>query len=150
VPLAETAEAFLALQAGGLIRNQAVSNFDVGDMEELLSQPGGNEVQTGQVSTAPAAAAPRFELQCGHGRDLAGHGRLPAPTPRPAASRRHHGLFRSERLHAVAGIFAALPRCSPGRRAPVAALLFIVAMPVFYAVTAEGLKSRQIAGPEPQ
>lgn len=32
VPLAETVEAFMALQAGGLIRNWGVSNFDVGDM----------------------------------------------------------------------------------------------------------------------
>jgi uncharacterized membrane protein len=72
---------------------------------------------------------------------------------------RHPGLlrpgvtvafFRSERLRAVAGIFAAFAPVLVGLVAPVVALVFIVAMPVFYAVTAEGLKSRQIAGPDAQ
>ena len=62
VPLAETAEAFMALQARGLIRNWGVSNFDVGDMAELLSLPGGNEVQTDQVLYSPSRRAPEFEL----------------------------------------------------------------------------------------
>ena len=44
VPLAETLEALLGLQAGGLIRNWGVSNFDVADIEELISLPGGREV----------------------------------------------------------------------------------------------------------
>jgi hypothetical protein len=58
--------------------------------------------------------------------------------------------FRSERLRAGAGIFAAFVPVPVGLAAPVVALLFIVVMPVFYAVTAEGLKSRQIAGPDPR
>jgi diketogulonate reductase-like aldo/keto reductase len=62
VPLAETVEAFMALQAGGLIRNWGVSNFDVGDMQELLSLPGGNEVQTDQVLYNLSRRAPEFEL----------------------------------------------------------------------------------------
>jgi diketogulonate reductase-like aldo/keto reductase len=62
VPLAETVEAFLALQAAGLIRNWGVSNFDVGDMEELLSLPGGNEVQTDQILYNLGRRAPEFEL----------------------------------------------------------------------------------------
>jgi uncharacterized membrane protein len=72
---------------------------------------------------------------------------------------RHPGLlrpgvtvafFRAERLRAVAGIFAAFAPVLVGLVAPVAALAFIVAMPVFYAATAEGLRSRQIASPDPQ
>jgi diketogulonate reductase-like aldo/keto reductase len=49
VPLAETLEAFLSLQAAGLIRNRGVSNFDVGDLEELTSLPGGQDLATDQV-----------------------------------------------------------------------------------------------------
>jgi diketogulonate reductase-like aldo/keto reductase len=49
VPLAETLEAFVALQRAGKIRHYGVSNFDRGDMEELRSQPGGAAVATSQV-----------------------------------------------------------------------------------------------------
>ena len=52
----------MALQAGGLIRNWGVSNFDVGDMQGLLSLPGGNEVQTDQVLYNLSRRAPEFEL----------------------------------------------------------------------------------------
>jgi diketogulonate reductase-like aldo/keto reductase len=49
----------MALQVGGLIRNWGVSNFDVGDIAELLSLPGGNEVQIDQVPLQPEPARPR-------------------------------------------------------------------------------------------
>ena len=49
VPLAETMEAFSALQRAGKIRHYGVSNFDRNDMEELWSVPGGSEVATNQV-----------------------------------------------------------------------------------------------------
>ena len=49
VPLAETLEAFMKLQASGKIRHYGVSNFDTGDLQELWSLPGGTEVQTNQV-----------------------------------------------------------------------------------------------------
>ena len=49
VPLAETMEAFSALQRAGKIRHYGVSNFDRDDMEELWSVPGGSEVATNQV-----------------------------------------------------------------------------------------------------
>jgi len=48
VPLAETLEAFLALQRDGKIRHWGVSNFDVADMEELESL-GGEGMATNQV-----------------------------------------------------------------------------------------------------
>ncbi len=49
VPLAETLEAFLALQQQGKIRYFGVSNFDVDDMEELWAHAGGRTVATDQV-----------------------------------------------------------------------------------------------------
>jgi diketogulonate reductase-like aldo/keto reductase len=49
VPLAETMEAFMQLQQAGKIRHYGVSNLDRGDMEELWSVPGGQQVATNQV-----------------------------------------------------------------------------------------------------
>lgn len=62
VPLGETVEAFLGLQTGGLIRNWGVSNFDVADLQELTSLPGGPEVATDQVLYNLSRRAPEFEL----------------------------------------------------------------------------------------
>jgi diketogulonate reductase-like aldo/keto reductase len=49
VPLRETVEAFNVLMQGGRIRNWGVSNFDMRDMTELASVPGGAAVATDQV-----------------------------------------------------------------------------------------------------
>jgi diketogulonate reductase-like aldo/keto reductase len=49
VPLDDTLEAFEALLRDGKIRHWGVSNFDVDDMEELVSLPGGKAVATNQV-----------------------------------------------------------------------------------------------------
>lgn len=49
VPLAETTEAFMALQQAGKIRHYGVSNLDLTDMEELRSVPGGQAVAADQV-----------------------------------------------------------------------------------------------------
>ena len=49
VPLAETVEAFEALQQAGKIRHWGVSNVDLELMEELQGVPGGPAVQTDQV-----------------------------------------------------------------------------------------------------
>ncbi len=49
VPLAETMEAFIALQRTGKIRHYGVSNLDLTDMQELWSVPGGPAVQTDQL-----------------------------------------------------------------------------------------------------
>jgi len=49
IPLGETIEAFMALQDAGKIRDYGVSNFDVDDMEELSTVPGGPEIATNQV-----------------------------------------------------------------------------------------------------
>ena len=49
VPLEQTVLAFEELVRLGMIRYWGVSNFDVRDMAELLSVPGGEAVQTDQV-----------------------------------------------------------------------------------------------------
>jgi diketogulonate reductase-like aldo/keto reductase len=49
VPLAETLEAFVRLQATGKIRHYGVSNFDAADMQELWESPGGPGIATNQV-----------------------------------------------------------------------------------------------------
>ncbi|WP_319518562.1 aldo/keto reductase [uncultured Martelella sp.] len=49
VPLGETVAAFEALVKEGKIRHWGVSNFDVNDMEELFSVPGGAKVAANQV-----------------------------------------------------------------------------------------------------
>jgi diketogulonate reductase-like aldo/keto reductase len=49
VPLAETIEAFMRLQAAGKIRHYGVSNLDHTDIGELMSVPGGQKIQTDQV-----------------------------------------------------------------------------------------------------
>ena len=49
VPLAETVEAFEALQADGKIGHWGVSNFDLNDMQELARVSGSSAVQTNQV-----------------------------------------------------------------------------------------------------
>jgi diketogulonate reductase-like aldo/keto reductase len=49
VPLAETLEGFRRLLDAGAIRSWGVSNFDLADLRELTSLPGGDAVQTNQV-----------------------------------------------------------------------------------------------------
>jgi diketogulonate reductase-like aldo/keto reductase len=49
VPLEETVAAFEELRNAGLIRHWGVSNFDLGELEELLLVEGGSGVQTDQV-----------------------------------------------------------------------------------------------------
>jgi diketogulonate reductase-like aldo/keto reductase len=61
VPLAETVEAFEALRRQGKIRHWGVSNFDVDDLEELISA-GGERCATNQVLYNFARRGPEFEL----------------------------------------------------------------------------------------
>jgi len=49
VPLAETLEAFTALQRAGKIRHFGVSNLDLADMQKLWSVAGGSAIVTDQV-----------------------------------------------------------------------------------------------------
>ena len=68
-PLAETVAAFEKLKAEGRIRHWGVSNFDVDDMEELLSVPGGGNCAVNQVLYNPEYRGIEFDLldwQAGH------------------------------------------------------------------------------------
>ena len=49
VPFEETLEAFTALRERGSIRHYGVSNFDVADLEEAQTLPGGSDIATNQV-----------------------------------------------------------------------------------------------------
>ncbi|AFZ33705.1 Aldehyde reductase [Stanieria cyanosphaera PCC 7437] len=49
IPLSETLEALQHLKQAGKILDYGVSNFDVDDMEEALSLPGGDVIATNQV-----------------------------------------------------------------------------------------------------
>ena len=49
VPLAETVRCLEQLKELGKIKNWGVSNFDIGDMEELWRSPGGRNCQVNQV-----------------------------------------------------------------------------------------------------
>src|SRR5262249_9117540 len=49
VPLDETIEAFIKLQQAGKIRQYGISNFDLEEIRQLWSVPGGRQVQTNQL-----------------------------------------------------------------------------------------------------
>ncbi|MDQ9171951.1 aldo/keto reductase [Oxalobacteraceae bacterium R-40] len=63
VPLAETIEAFEALQRSGKIRHWGVSNLDVYDMQELLQAPGGDKVAVNQVLYNLTRRGIEYDLQ---------------------------------------------------------------------------------------
>src|SRR5215217_3692333 len=58
VPLEETVAGFEDLHRSGKIRQWGVSNFDVGDMEELLGWPGEKTCATNQVLTMSPGEVP--------------------------------------------------------------------------------------------
>jgi diketogulonate reductase-like aldo/keto reductase len=49
VPLAETMQGFMALRKAGKVRHYGVSNLDLADMQELVSVPGGHDVEANQL-----------------------------------------------------------------------------------------------------
>jgi diketogulonate reductase-like aldo/keto reductase len=67
-PLEETIDAFDALIGAGKIRHWGVSNFDIGDMQELVDLPGGDEVATDQVLYNIARRGIEYDLLpwCAH------------------------------------------------------------------------------------
>jgi diketogulonate reductase-like aldo/keto reductase len=62
VPLAETVATLEELVSQGKIRRWGVSNFDVDDLEELLSVPGGDKVAANQVLYNLARRGIEFDL----------------------------------------------------------------------------------------
>ena len=61
-PLAETVAAFEALETQGKIGRWGVSNFDVDDLEELFTLPGGNRCAVNQVLYNPEHRGIEFDL----------------------------------------------------------------------------------------
>lgn len=62
VPLAETVRGFEQLQRRGLIRLWGVSNFDLADMRELGTVPGGKACATNQVHYSLSQRGVEFDL----------------------------------------------------------------------------------------
>lgn len=62
VPLAETVDAFETLKASGKIGHWGVSNFDVGDIEELTALDKGEAVAANQVLYHPGSRGIDFDL----------------------------------------------------------------------------------------
>jgi diketogulonate reductase-like aldo/keto reductase len=62
VPLEETVAGFEELRRSGKIRHWGVSNFDVGDMEELLRVPAGENCAANQVLYNVTRRGPEFDL----------------------------------------------------------------------------------------
>ncbi|WP_283610705.1 aldo/keto reductase [Faecalispora anaeroviscerum] len=62
VPLEETVSAFEELQREGCIQRWGVSNFDVADMEELWSVPGGDACGANQVLYHIASRGVEYDL----------------------------------------------------------------------------------------
>ncbi len=61
-PIAETVDAFETLKAQGKIRSWGVSNFDVADMQELMTVPNGKNVVTNQVLYNLSRRSVEFDL----------------------------------------------------------------------------------------
>lgn len=62
IPLAQTVDGFERLTARGLIRYWGVSNFDVGDLDELLRTPGGDACAANQVWYSLTRRGAGFDL----------------------------------------------------------------------------------------
>ena len=62
VPLHETVSGFEQLQQRGLIRHWGVSNFDLGDMLELVQVPGGAACSANQVWYSLSRRGVEFDL----------------------------------------------------------------------------------------
>ena len=105
----------------------------------LRDGAGGHSRRQGQRSPALRRG------QRGHGPELADHLRLPAAASAVALPGRDRGLLPVRAAPGRGRIFAAFVPVLVGLVAPLAALGFVVVMPVFYAATAEGLRSRRAA-----
>jgi len=61
-PLAETVAGFEDLRRSGAIRHWGVSNFDAGDLDELIRVPGGEQCASNQVLYNVTRRGPEFDL----------------------------------------------------------------------------------------
>lgn len=97
-PIAETIEAFEALKNEGKILRWGVSNFDCGEMEEVLAHPNGSACSMNQILYNLWRRGPEFELApwlLEHNIPLMAYspleqGRLPVTGPLATIANRHH------------------------------------------------------------
>lgn len=105
-PLAETLEAFTALERDGLVRHYGVSNFDRTDMDEAAALPGGDSIATNQVLYNLRRRGIEWDL-LPWARD---HGmRIMAYTPLGNSGSEQRSLLENPTLKSVAARHAATP-----------------------------------------
>ncbi len=108
VPLAETVACMEELRAEGLIRRWGVSNFDVADMQELMSVPGGDACAVNQVLYHLGSRGIEFDLlpwQDAHGIPLMAY----CPLAQAGRLARARGLLRDPSVAEVAARHDATP-----------------------------------------
>lgn len=99
VPLEETIHAMETLQQQGKIRHWGVSNFDTDDLQELWSEPGGENCSTNQVLYHLASRGIEYDLLAAcQQRDMP----LMAYCPLAQAGRLRQSLFEDPHLHQIA------------------------------------------------
>jgi aldehyde reductase len=128
IPLSETVETFMALQQAEYIRYWGVSNFDVDDMAELWTVPGGSGVTTDQILYNLTRRGPEWDLIPW----LQGHG-IPIMAYSPIEQAR---LLRDPRL----GEFARSYGMTPAQ----AALAWLLAKDEVIAIPKTGHRQRLI------
>ena len=99
IPLEETVSCLEELREEGLIREWGVSNYDVADMEELFSIPGGERCQVNQVLYHAGSRGIEFDLlpwMREHGVTLMSY------CPLAQAGRLRRGLLENPCLQRVA------------------------------------------------
>ncbi|HEX9703636.1 MAG TPA: aldo/keto reductase [Gemmatimonadales bacterium] len=106
VPLEETLDAFQQLKRTGKIRDYGVSNFDVDDMVEAWTLPGGDQIATNQALYNLARRGIEYDLVpwC-RARGVP----IMAYSPLEHASRRQRGMLARPALIAVAARHGATP-----------------------------------------
>lgn len=108
VPLAETVACMEELRAEGLIRRWGVSNFDVADMQELMSVPGGDACAVNQVLYHLGSRGIEFDLapwQAARGIPLMAY----CPLAQAGRLARARGLLQDPSVAEVAARHEATP-----------------------------------------
>lgn len=108
VPLAETVACMEELRAEGLIRRWGVSNFDVADMEELMSVPGGDACAVNQVLYHLGSRGIEYDLvpwQAEHGIPVMAY----CPLAQAGRLARARGLLQDPAVAEVAARHDATP-----------------------------------------
>lgn len=106
VPLIETVGCMEQLKEHGLIRRWGVSNFDVDDMQDLVSVPGGIDCATDQVLYHLASRGVEHDLLPWlHAR----HMPLMAYCPLAQAGRLSRGILQDEAVASIAAAHGATP-----------------------------------------